>query len=283
MKNVRMILSVLVLTALFSPIQAQLYINQLHLINEFDSPDFGPITGLAFRNGSLYAVSAGTNTLYRMNDETGVINDAWAVPVPDGYEITGLGCDEGYMTTLIGLHSTSPDSCEKILFYYAGEFTPFDVPSEIDYLSGLALSWYTAGYGYIGTYNQLWSFEAWNTSIDDFTFCFNYPSPTDLPRDIACENVGTPEGNMWIANFSSDYECLATIVNCDGMYLGDLERDDGITEVYGITCQPHSGSVDYDYDLFVSTDTNKIFMYSYEINAGATLEQSTWASIKTSF
>ena len=59
------------------------------VVNSFDAPDIG-ITGLAWGNGSLWAVSSATNMVYELDPSDGDILSFFPVSVVAGHEITGL-------------------------------------------------------------------------------------------------------------------------------------------------------------------------------------------------
>jgi hypothetical protein len=58
---------------------------QPQVVNSFDAPDTG-ISGLAFTDGSLFALSSVSQTVFRLDPSTGVVQDSFIVSPtgPDG-------------------------------------------------------------------------------------------------------------------------------------------------------------------------------------------------------
>ena len=76
----------LVFLLLFSVL---LFANAADVVVIFDLPS-DDITGLAYGNGSLWAVDSDSHTLYEVDPSDGTVLSQFSVAVAGGHEITGL-------------------------------------------------------------------------------------------------------------------------------------------------------------------------------------------------
>lgn len=82
--------------ALLMAIAAATAVADLEVVGSFDCPDTG-ITGLAFAEGDLYAVSSESETVYRMDPADGSVLDSFGVS-ESGVNGMGYAGDLLYLT-----------------------------------------------------------------------------------------------------------------------------------------------------------------------------------------
>lgn len=66
------------------------------VVQTFDAPDT-EISGLTWGDGSLWAVSTETNTLFELDPNGGAVLNSFSVSVAGGHEITGLAFYNGIL------------------------------------------------------------------------------------------------------------------------------------------------------------------------------------------